>query len=356
MVSILLEPNYASSLWCRSIYKGLVESLRQKRIPYCEIFDHYPADSEGVFIIASDYAWIKSALEQFNRAGIQPILLSNQLERIPGYLYSCVASDVNASIKNLMTSLGEAGKLRLAFYGVNENSLSDMGRVNAALTFRHDLGGRVDIFYNHGSLAECYSAFSPRRSEYDGVICPNDVAARSLVNHLEEEDPSLLASISILSCAKTALSQDCPYIQSIDLNLELFGVEAVRIFEQTKKHPHLSSITSCILWEFPARQTPAANPAFPLALPPGEEAFYDDRELSELLILDRFFTHADPTDRQLFRSLVRGESYDTIAEHCFLTESGIKYRVKRLLGASKAESREELLTLLRKYRVFSESI
>ena len=60
MISILTEPAYSGSIWCKELLKSLTDRLRQKRIPFCEIFESIENNGDGVFIIASDYNWIKS--------------------------------------------------------------------------------------------------------------------------------------------------------------------------------------------------------------------------------------------------------------------------------------------------------
>ena len=50
MVTILTEPAYSESMWCKALYGSLTERLRQKRIPFCEMYDNVPVNSEAVFI------------------------------------------------------------------------------------------------------------------------------------------------------------------------------------------------------------------------------------------------------------------------------------------------------------------
>ena len=112
MVAILIDTKYANSLWCKNLQNSLIERLRQKRIPFCEIFDTCPADIETVFMIASDREWIISSIKQLNLGGVYPILLCNQLENLPGCIYNCVCSDINSSMKILLDTLKKREKRR----------------------------------------------------------------------------------------------------------------------------------------------------------------------------------------------------------------------------------------------------
>ena len=58
----------------------------------------------------------------------------------------------------------------------------------------------------------------------------------------------------------------------------------------------------------------------------------------------------NPTnDGKIIRLLLRGEPYEKIAETCFLTESAIKYRIKKMVRTCCVQGRKELTALLRRY-------
>ncbi len=348
MVSILLESAYSNSIWCKNLYEGLVDSLRQRRIPFCEIFDTCPAHSEGIFIIASDYQWVKSVISQFNKSGIEPILICNQLERIPECLYSCVCSDINASMRKLLNKLYIGGKKDIALYGVNTKSISDISRVESLFSLKDQYCNSMEVFTNEGSLSSCFDNFYSKINKFDTVICTNDFAAVSLVKKLKKKDSNILSSLTIISCTKTALSEGYSEITSIDLNFSKYGKEAVKIFERLQKHPYLSCITSGIVCDF-GETVVRDNTDLSLSIPQSEDSFYDDTELKEMLIIDKFLSCCDSTDKEIVTYLSSGLSYEKTAEKCFLTESGIKYRIKKILQSCGAESKEYLINLLNEY-------
>lgn len=355
MVSILIEPKFAGSNWCRKLYDSLVAGLRNKRISYCEIFDTYAEDSDGVFIIASDYEWIRAVIRQFNSRGIKPILICNQLEHIAGCLYSCVCSDVNASMQNLLSTLKKQGKKRIALYGVNPNSISDMGRVDSLFAWKEQYCESMCVFTNDGSLKKCFEEFYPKAEEFDVAICANDYAAVSLLRGLKERDTGLVKRLDIICCTRMELSSEYPEIISMDLHYGEHGKEAVRIYEQLQKYPYLSCLTSEIAWGFGEETEERkgmgtdGKDSFAFTLPVIQDRFYEDPELMEMMIVDRFLNVADETDREIVENLMRGVSYEKIAEKCFLTEGGVKYRVKRILQSCRVTDREELCVLLKKY-------
>ena len=44
-----------------------------------------------------------------------------------------------------------------------------------------------DVFWNRGSLKECYEAFFPHVCRFDSVICANDIAAAALLDQLKKD-------------------------------------------------------------------------------------------------------------------------------------------------------------------------
>ena len=347
MVSILAEPAFRESIWCRELRNSLENALRNKRIPFCEIFDTVPKDSEGVFVLATGFQWIKQTIKSLNEAGIHPILMGNQLEQVPGCSYSCVCSDVLGSMKYLLEKIKSENKREIAFYGVNTNSISDIGRVDSLFALKDDFFGSMAIFENNGDLGKCYEDFRKRGQHVDAVICANEFAAVSLLRNLQKDN---LPVPKILSCSQSQLlryySRD---IVTIDLNYEQYGKAAVFIYEKRKKYTYMSNLSISVRWGMEETPGMTAESSIPLPLWEQEDRFYEDRELDEMLKVEAVLEGSDDTDKKILQMLLEGNSVGIICESCFLAETAVKYRLRKLLKHAKIENKEELLTLLRKY-------
>ncbi len=350
MVGILLDSEYRKSLWCKSLYESLVQSLRRKRIPFCDITQTVDHTLDAIFIIASDREWCLSAVTQLNQNGITPILICNQSENLPGCIYSCVCSDIHASMKNLLDTLRSKGRNRLALYGINTDSLADISRVDSLFHWREPDLQTMQIFNNHGSLQNCFARFFDRIDEFDAAICANDFAAVSLVRNLENRAPEKLDDIYIVSCAQTQISHIYRHrIVSLNMNFDQYGEAAVYVYHTLKKHPYLSGMTARVLWSLDSNLTAPPLSSVILELEPGEDAFYNDRELAEMLIVDKVLNAADDMEKTILKSLWQKQTVEQIAERCFMTVSGVKYRVRKLLTECGAQSKDELVSLLGQY-------
>jgi len=356
MVGILMEPNYAESLWCQNLYNALTQELRWKRISFCDITDIL-MPLEAVFVIASDREWMHCAIRQLNDCGIKPILICNHSEQLIGCLYSCVCSDINASMKKLMDMLTSKGKRRVALYGMNADSVSDISRVDSLFHWRSDHFATMRIFHNTGSLESCFAEFYPHIDQFDAVICANDFAAISLVRHLRETAPDALESLCIISCAQTQLANFYrTSIVSLNMHFEQYGKAAVYVYNALQKHDYLSSMTVRVLWSLDAPPDMPPRQAVRLQLRASSDAFYHDASLNEMLIVDKLLQCADETETQILRGLLRGDTVCHLAEKCFLTEGAVKYRIKKLIAASGAEDKNQVIALMKKYIPTPENI
>ena len=359
MILILVEASYADSIWCIRLLEGLTGRLKQKRLPFRQItsLDEAGPDSRYIYLIGSDNVWLEAALQACNQAGVYPILLCNQAYHTFDADYSTVCLDVVNSMRRLMEILSARGLDRVALYGVNPQSVSDEAREEGYLSARaRDGRGKSDVFFNNGSLENCFEIFLRRSGEYDAAICVNEFAAVSLARRLARRDPERAQRLLIVSCADGWLSQFYEgRILSVKGNFAARAKAAVALLENLRKNPDLSHIIMTIRWDFSALQPGTGTPA-PAApgdgyppLPWIQDAFYEDSELNEMMLVERLLRESADTDRVLLWHLLQGESYQMISEKCFLTESAIKYRVKKMVELCRVEGRQQLVALLNEY-------
>lgn len=350
MVGILLDSKYAESLWCKSLYDSLTERLRNKRIPFCAVFDSIDTDLDAIFIIASDREWTISAITQLNLNGIKPILICNQSEKLSGCIYSCVCSDINASMKNLLDTLKTKDKSRIALYGMNTESIADISRVDSLFNWRGQYFETMQIFNNNGSLENCFNEFLPHIDEFDAAICANDFAAVSLVRKLTQKAPQKLKDFYIISCAQTHISSYYRnQILSLNMNFDQYGKAAVYVYNALKKHTYLSELTVKVLWSLDNSNENKNTKNIKLELTSSEDSFYSDAELSEMLIVDKILKSSDDIEKKIIDALLDKCTIEQIAEKCFLTVGGVKYRINKIIADCGAKNREEIISLLYKY-------
>ena len=79
------------------------------------------------------------------------------------------------------------------------------------------------------------------------------------------------------------------------------------------------------------------------------KAVYNDDELVEMLIVDKILKSSDDIEKKIIDALLDKCTIEQIAEKCFLTVGGVKYRINKIIAECGAKNREEIISLLDKY-------
>ena len=356
MALILAEPSYSKSIWGNNLIRGLTKELRYKRIPYRIIYSMKDANKHEryIFLISSSSRWINTALSQCRERHLYPILLCSQAYLMPNAAYSMVCSDIRGMMRQLVAALHNAGRNHVALYGVNPYSISDEARKRCFLEATCELR-EGDIFYNNDSNANCFQHFLKCASDYDAVICTNDFAAVSLVRHLKESSPDILENIVIIGCAEGKLARHYnQYIYSVTLNYSEFGRAAVDLLRMLNN----LSVSGTVVWmkwncddlEKLKTNERKFHPVTPMSTETDQnDIFYMDNELCEMMLIERLLDNAEQIDFVILREMRLGESYEKIAEKCYVTEGTVKYRIRKMEDICQVDDRRSFTALLDKY-------
>lgn len=325
--------------------------MAYQQINNIEQFNH--EDEPYIFIIGSDNDWVNRTLVICNEKGMYPILLCNQAYHVFDVEYSCVCSDIIGSMRYLNDSLKAIGKFKVAMYGVNRKSISDISRMESFLLVQKN-ADLNQIYENSGSLEQCYRSFIKEAEKYDAVICANDFAAISLIRNLREKRPDMLEHLTIMSCAETQLSKYDTSLTSINMNFNEYGGAAMSIYDCLKKNRFLSHVVMAIKWDigapkFAEFQLIGQTSDESMEKIPEGDIFYEDIELMKMLKIEKLLNESDEIDRIIVNGLLDEKSYEKISIECFMSESSVKYRVKKMMRTCDMDSKYKLINLLREY-------
>jgi hypothetical protein len=244
------------------------------------------------------------------------------------------------------------GHKRYALYAHNPDSASDCYKKEA---FLRRGGNAEDIFTNEGSLSSCFDHFykKHREARYGGIVCANDFAAISLIRHLKDRGEDI-GGMDIISYSDTLMARcTSPAVSSVKANFKSFGQLAFLIVDCIAKCESLSGIRFLCGWEILHRETssPASIDFLPKASAPPlrQGSFYGDGELMEMMRAETLLSECDETDLTILRMLLEGKKLSEIMQSSFLTETAVKYRIKKMKEICQAESRSSLCSLLSKY-------
>lgn len=353
MVYLLVEQQFVSYPWCQRILRGLYEEGRKKRVTIRELSSLSQA-SPGwncVLLVGASGQWIDSTSQMARERGLHPVALSNLRVNATGHSVSSVMMDIHSSMQLAVEYLHGLGRERLALYGVNPSASSDPWR---ARLFQELTGRTQHIYPLQPTMEETFHRFYQRIEEYDGVICASDYAAVSLVSRLRAQDYPIPQKLYIIGYGDMFLSRLSKIsITSISDDYENFGRAALSICGLLEKNDTVSVIQILLNSRLNIRQstenrpyTPASVPQAPVAA--GENQFFRDPEIQDLAKLETLFNQCDETDFALLQLLPQEISYSSLAGQCFISETAVKYRVKKMQKLCGVSSREELVRFLEK--------
>ena len=351
---VIIEESYKITAWCREILDGLRQEARKKRISLTLSTDigdiDQSSDEYCIIIVGAETDWLNTTARRVKKAGKHPIILSNQSESDCQNGVSRVTEDIHGSMNEIMGIFAAKGYGSIALYAHNPDSASDNFKKEAFL----QSGGAIEnIFINEGSLEDCFERFYKKHKEnhFRGIVCANDFAAISLIRHLKElgEDTE---GIDLISYSDTFISKcTSPAVSTVRASFKSFGQLAFMIVDCLSKGGNVNGIRILCNWEIIHRETSShceiSSPETTVLNRSG--SFYSDPELMEMMRIETLLSGADETDLSIIDAILRGKKTAEIESVCFLTETAVKYRIKKMKEICHAESRAHLKDILSKY-------
>ena len=350
---VIGEPEFEASNWYREIIDGLIFEKKQKRFTIIfgtavSEFENYTIEPDDfVFVIGNDSRWISDITCKLSeRFGNRVIVLGNHEKRYSGK-YSVVTSDMGENVKMLCEYLSSLGKGDIAMYGINPASVSDAYKETA---FKSLMGYSAKVYYNDGSLADCFDKFNETDSKPDAVICANIYAAVSLLKNLRERD------IYVTSLGGGLLAEfvkpDVTHIESDYRSFAGAGLELARILV---KNERICSLTAYVKGRFklgastnciPYRGKSIFNEHIDTR---GDIRFYSDNDVKEMLRIEQMLSQLGDGDLEMLFDVLDGKTYQYIADKRFCSEGTVKYKMKNLYDICSVKCRAELVALISRY-------
>lgn len=354
---VISEPGFGTGIWHYNIMDGLIELQRKKRLDFEFLTDTAAlnraaiTESDTAFVIGTDNEWFGAVLPRLGRLfGNKVIVLGNHNPISCGTKYSTVMTDVRESVTALYSYLKFHKKDNIALYGINPCSASDKLRCECFI----DCGGETDdLFYMRNSFAECFETFLRESERYNAIICVNDYAAISLIRHLG--DSAAKNEFFIAACGSSRLSQHfSPSLTHTESDYKKFAAAAYDIHRILHKSDDSNSVDirlSCVLnigetTRFLPPQTeiydcPTADKQ--------RDLYYSDVEVREMMNTEKLLALCDDTDRHIIELILGGKSAARIAETLYLSQSAVKYKIKKMYNICEVKSKDRFISVLNKY-------
>lgn len=360
-LSIWVQPSFTKTPWYRELIEGLRSELSVRKLPL-HVSEHPQAlpdaGVELVMLAGETLSWFERMVPHISGHGLRILTVSSTPIRAGGNI-SSVSLNRNKDMQLLLHYLHDAGRRKIAFWGVNEYSPTDGDRLEGYLTAVSALElplSEKDVFINHCDAAECAGRLLARIDEYDSVIASNDLYAVYLLDYLKERGIPVPERLFLAGFGNTALSQLCsPAITTTTLNHWELGRQAAKQADYLIRNPDVSCSTVEIASSCHVRQSTACIP-FNVRLPlaasrhtPHSVSSYDDLRIQQLAALEACLNNPADENRQVLCRITSPQTLGDLADSLFMAESTLKTRLGKLYGQIGVSNRQELCALLEAY-------
>lgn len=348
-INIIIEPEYKDTVWCRETLCGIekkVASLRYKaRI--CS-YDMLNADMENIIVVGTSPSYVTSILSKTSLLGIHTIVISCQPMETEGNT-SYVLIDHNSATRECIEYLQCCGRKNIALYGINRNSYADM--------IKTKYFENKNIYYSSGknAMQDCYDAFAKQVSRYNAVICSNYISAIYLMRRLKCAEICVPDDLYIVTYGDSVIGNMFnPSLTTVTLDHEQLGIQAVNLC----RFPDMLSESISVTVRAPCKiHVAKSTDNIPYVKSVNnfthsdisDNIFMQDEQLLEIQSLEKMLRKCDDIDLKIIGGLLESKSHIKIGGALYISESSVKYRIKRLLTGTSIESTAKMLEIYTKY-------
>ena len=357
---MIIEKQYLNSTWCASIRDGICKEAAKHsiKIKLCEKQSlHALPCGSIVVLLGVSYSFA---------ADFSRLCLQNKLRPfIAGFEFlhtdmqvSHITIDRRSSMSYMVNSLVSCGAKHIALLGINSLVSTDIeklrGYTDAALAHGVSNPGE-DVYYSDNDLSSCMEAFWKKHDKYDAVACANDFYAAHLCYEASLRNIRIPEDLMVTGFGNARISQfTSPSLTTVALDLSALGAQVIALCRLLYRNPDLLSCNATFKSEIIYRgstRIPSEPLPEPIAavLSPSELEPTFESQLHSIYALENILTVADDTNINLIQGLLSNESYSTLSEKLFLSDTAFKHRLYKLFSATNCKTRKELTALFLKY-------
>ena len=350
---VMTEQELSNNFWNEKYMTGIRTAVRECKGTLIEVeFSDLDSLSEinqnerlPIIINGRSPDWVASHTEYVSDKGFHSILLaSHNNTSLRGV--SSLTFDFYGIYKSWCSYMCKRGWRNMALLGVSSDNMSDSLKNEAFCDYnrKYNSNSNVGVYYVKTSLLDCCKTFLSDAKKYDVVLCTNDVVA-ILLNSLLANNKNI-HSLHIHSFWDTPLCEFIsPEIKMMSLDYQELGRQAIRLYSFLVNNPGMESVSATVcgvpyIYEESDKTTHICI---------SENAFLRDKHAQDIYTLERLISTFDELDHQIIAGILRGVSYEQIAECELVSVGTVKYRLKKMLTVANKTSREELIDFIGKY-------
>ena len=368
-IRIYIHPESKESFWSRFSLRAVAAEILKKRYTpeYIENtavtdidFDKYFDEGEKRVLMYIGFS-AKDTLNDLaylSTHGVHTLMLNYGYEEFSGSCSRVLLNCRDAMEKSIGYLLSN-GRDRIALFGANPNSSTDILRLETFSEYCASIGHNVDddTYYNYGMMLDCREKFAKNAKNYNAVICVNEIAAFMLMRWLSDSSIKVPQDMYVISCGySTMLSEHMvPTLTSVSADQSDVGTQAVLAYSSLMKNPGNVALTVQVSANLSiGGSTDFAPDMNVTAFAPQSNIrptvnFFRDPSVKNFFSVEMLLLESDELDRGILDGLIAGDTYPVMADRLFTSENVISYRIKRMCKIAGTASKLELVELITPY-------
>ncbi|MBQ9428680.1 MAG: substrate-binding domain-containing protein [Clostridia bacterium] len=356
-IFVVCQPSADQTHWCALYLKGIHSEAKRKgdSVELLAVEDvplRFAAEPPtAAALLSTSRTWTAEAAALLFDLGVQPIIIggaSRENYRRASYVYM----DYREATVQLIEYLRGAEKRRIALFAVSPDSATDMIKRDAFLAC--DGCEERDVFYYaEARMSDTCRRFLAAVSSYDAVLCANDAGAMLLLRQLAEAGVRVPDDLYLAAFGDMAVgSSGSLTVTTARLDCIEVGKQVVSLAHLLTNSPRISGISTKIACELVPGSTTAGRPflhsaAQSASLPETEPSkFHNDPSISRIFLAEKILSNCDVIDVDMLKLILKGYKYIDIADLLHVSESTVKYRLKRILTLTGLSDRDELVGIM----------
>ncbi len=354
-VYVISEQTGLDGFWVNDILAGIKSEADKKNLKIEEFPLSIRTDESAkrpvVLVVGYSERWFEYICHRVRASGAEPLVINAPISFNNRETVGNVSFDYDEAMLSVVEYLKKCGKKRIAFLGCKNGRMSFDAKKQAFINGARIVGVGIYEVYEGVDVSNTVSAFIRQSQNYDAVVCSRDVEAGCLMSSLKKRGMSVPEQLYVVGFGDSKMAEYfSPSLTTVRVDYKRLGEEAVKLSQFLKQNKDTYRVSTTVHCGLVIRKSTALRP-FKLVTSPAPRGIAPCRSDG----LDITFLQAeelvrgwDHIDRKIVESLAGGHNTAAIAEQLFISQSSVKYRIKKMLTSANIKSRGELILLVKK--------
>ena len=334
---------------------GMDELLKVKSFIDKSIVNSMNPDIIPVIYIGSIITWQKQvATIYYNDRRIRPIFAGNNI-CTPDIPISSITLNRDLAMIDLVGHLYNSGARKIALVGSVYNSATDIKRYNGFVAGmrRYNIFNESYIYTFKSGIIEGMEKFTHDAHLYNAVMFSSDSAAIVFLAKALNLGIRIPNDLMVTGFGNYPITNRLRLgLTTVELNIEEIGHQAILLYLDLCRNPQILSMNiniECPVILSSSTSGYVADPELSNPILTQESSFYSAIDFQTLDCLDKLCAKTSELDLKIIKGLVHDISYRKLAEDLYISDSGFRYRLKKIFNFFQVKSKEELQDICRLY-------